>query len=202
LIWASRLLSVALVASAIVLRKNDAGSAAPYLIAYTAEGISEDVEAELAQVRAALAKIGAAEPSQVAAPSGTELWCELIARAQPDAMQVRVGIAPKDVAAFVRDHAARFNAGSFLTDVASGIITIVAEMDEPNRAQRWLEELRRVALGIGGYAIVTALPEELSGVVERWGYQPESRDLMRALQARWDPAGILGEVCSIRTQPI
>ncbi|MEW5720706.1 MAG: FAD-linked oxidase C-terminal domain-containing protein, partial [Chloroflexota bacterium] len=198
--WASQLLPLALVASAIVVAKIQnskfeipiSNLQSPYALVCTAEGIPEDVEAELAQVCAALKEIGATQPMEVAAPSGTELWQELGARAQPNALQVRVGIAPKDVAACARERAALLDVGSFLIDVANGQITIVAEMGEPDRAKRWLEELQRAAFGIGGYAIATALPEEMRSVVDRWGYCPESLNLMRALKARWDPAGILG----------
>jgi len=191
LIWAEHLLPLAWVASALVVRKNEAGSAAPFVLAYTAEGIPEDVEAELAQVRATLERIGAAPPSPEAAPSGTALWRELIARAQPNAWHARIGIAPKDACAFVRANSARLAQGSFLLDVANGQITIVVEMNDPQRAQEALTELRRAARGVGGYAIVTAMPPEWNRVVERWGYHPETHALMRALKARWDPAGIL-----------
>jgi len=195
LAWAGRLLPLAVVASAIVLRKGSSLPslpASPYVLAYTAEGIPEDVESELAQVCAEIEKIGAAQPTEVATPSGTDLWLELIANSRPNALQARVGIAPKDLSAFVRERAARFGTGSFLLDVASGLITVVVEIDDPNRVKQWLEELRRASLGIGGYAVVTAMAEEWSGIVDRWGYHPGSLNLMRALKARWDPAGILG----------
>jgi FAD/FMN-containing dehydrogenase len=195
LAWAVQLLPLALVASAIVLRKGRSFPglpASPYVLAYTAEGIPEDVESELSQVRAVIEKIGAVQPIQVATPSGTDLWLELVASAKPNALQARVGIAPKDLRAFVREHISNLEVGSFLLDVASGLITVVVEIDDPNRAKQWLEELRRAALGIGGYAVVTTMPGEWNGIVDRWGYRPESLDLMRALKARWDPAGILG----------
>jgi D-lactate dehydrogenase (cytochrome) len=191
--WAGQLLSLALVASALVLQKGSRPNLpmSPFLLAYTAEGISQEVESELTQVCATLEKIGAAQPIQVDAPSGTELWQALIARAQPTALQVRVGIAPKNVAEFVSERATLLDAGLFLVDVANGIITIATEQGDPDHAKRWLEKLRRAALDLGGYAIVTAMPEEWNGIVDRWGYRPESRDLMRALKRRWDPAGIL-----------
>jgi D-lactate dehydrogenase (cytochrome) len=104
LAWAGQLLPLALVASAIVLRKGHplpGLPASPYVLAYTAEGIPEDVESELSQVRAVIEEIGAAQPIQVATPSGTDLWLELVANAKPNALQARAGIAPKDLSAFV-----------------------------------------------------------------------------------------------------
>ena len=195
LAWAGQLLPLALVASAIVLRKDSplpGLPASPYVLAYTAEGIPEDVESELSQVRAVIEEIGAAQPTEVVTPSGTDLWLELVASAKPNALQARIGVAPKDLSAFVREHTANLTVGSFLLDVANGLITVVAEMGDANRAKQWLEEPRRAALGIGGYAVVTAMPEEWDSIVDRWGYRPEVHNLMCALKARWDPAGILG----------
>ncbi len=60
----SKLLRVCLVASALLLCKGCqvAGVTTPYALIYTAEGVAEDVAAELAQVRAALADAGGQAP--------------------------------------------------------------------------------------------------------------------------------------------
>ncbi|MDW8215063.1 MAG: hypothetical protein RMJ55_16030, partial [Roseiflexaceae bacterium] len=65
------------------------------LLVYTAEGLTEDVMAELAAVRAMLRS--ADMPAvQISAPSGSDLWCAFIKAAQPDDLLVRIGVAPKD----------------------------------------------------------------------------------------------------------
>jgi hypothetical protein len=54
--------------------------------------------------------------------------------------------------------------------------------------------LRQAALKRGGYGLVVSLPLELEGKIDRWGYQPETIDLMKGLKERWDPENILGEL--------
>ncbi len=50
----------------------------------------------------------------------------------------------------------------------------------------------RIELGtLGGYLVVEEAPPALSGALDLWGPIPEGIDVMRALRARWDPAGIL-----------
>ena len=73
LVWARKLLPLALIASAIVLCKGCYLPGMPrsaYVLAYTAEGVPEDVQAELDQVRQALRTSGAPEPLEVERPSG------------------------------------------------------------------------------------------------------------------------------------
>ncbi len=54
-------------------------------------------------------------------------------------------------------------------------------------ASVWLEELRRPATALGGYAVVLRAPPERAAGLDRWGYEPQAR----RLKNRWDPAGIL-----------
>ncbi len=50
----------------------------------------------------------------------------------------------------------------------------------------------RIELGVlGGYVVVEEAPPSLVGALDLWGPLPEGIDVMRALRARWDPAGIL-----------
>ena len=55
----------------------------------------------------------------------------------------------------------------------------------------WIEALRRAAEAAGGYTVALALPDAVRGSVDPWGRRPEAGEFMRALKARWDPAGIL-----------
>ncbi len=193
LIWARKLLPVALVASAIVLCKNGdipGVPEAPYTLAYTAEGLLEDVEEEFEQVRYALQEAGAPEPVEVVAPSGTDIWAKLLGDTQGKLL-VRVGVPPKDVAVYVNDQAALLNERAFLVDIANGMVYAVTQQDDVELARNWIERLREPALALEGYAVVMDVPEAFEGVIDRWGYQPQALDIMRGLKARWDPQGIL-----------
>jgi D-lactate dehydrogenase (cytochrome) len=193
LAWGSRLLQVALMASAVVLTKGIAvpGISSPFALVYTAEGHEQDVEAEMAQVRAMLQELNAPSPRQISV-TGTDLWIDLLRGASTGSLAARAGVAPKDLADFVRNRAARLGAGPYLAEIASGLVYAVASPANANDAKAWLDPLRQAALAIGGYAIVTQLPDEWRATIDRWGYRPDALDLMRALKARWDPAGILG----------
>jgi len=195
LAWSGQLLPLALVASAMVLAKiPNPQSPIPnsrYVLAYTAEGIREDVNVELDQVTQTLRATGAPAPIEVEAPTGTDLWTALLGDSSAQSLQVRVGVAPKDLAAYVKAQSAALASGAFLADVASGFVYAAASPDNAERARAWVDALREPALNAGGYAVVLNAPESLRGALDVWGFQPETLDLMRALKARWDPAGIL-----------
>ncbi len=192
LAWSSQLLQVALMASAVVLTRGVAarGVISPYALVYTAEGHEQDVEAEMAQVRALLQKLNAPMPRQISA-TGTDLWIDLLRGATAGSFVVRAGVAPKDLVDFVRNQTARLESSSYLVDIASGLVYAVALPANASDAKTWLDPLRQAALAIGGYAIVTQLPDEWRNTIDWRGYRPDALDVMRALKTRWDPAGIL-----------
>jgi FAD/FMN-containing dehydrogenase len=190
---ARKLLPLALIASAIVLCKGCTIPGMPqsaYILAYTAEGVPEDVQAELDQVRQALRTAGGPEPIEVESPSGTAIWSALLGNNEGK-LQVRVGVAAKDVATYVNDQAATLNAGTFLADMSSGLVYAMTPSDNVDEARERLERLRQPALAIDGYAVVMDMPEAWQGVIDRWGYSPQAIDLMRGLKERWDPRGVL-----------
>src|SRR5437764_1810444 len=90
------------------------------LLAYTAEGVPEDVQAELDQVRQALRTSGAPEPLEVERPSGTDMWSALLGNST-EKLQVRVGVAAKDVASYVNEQAGVLRRGTILADRSSGL---------------------------------------------------------------------------------
>jgi len=193
LAWARKLLPLALIASAIVLCKGCTIPGMPqsaYILAYTAEGVPEDVQAELDQVRQALRTAGGPEPIEVESPSGTAIWSALLGNNEGK-LQVRVGVAAKDVAAYMNDQAATLNIGTFLADMSSGLVYAMIPSDNVDEAREWLERLRQPALAIDGYAVVMDMPGAWQGVIDRWGYSPQAIDLMRGLKERWDPMGVL-----------
>lgn len=188
--WASRLLRVAMVASALVFTQGMFVSdvTSPYALVYTAEGHTQDVEAELGQVRAELQRLGAPAPQTIES-SGTTLWARFLRDAPTHTLVTCIGIAPKDVAAWMQTHATELP--HYLVDVASGLVYVIASFDQVNAAQRWLATIRQALRACNGYAVVRQMPDAWQGIVDWCGYRPETRDLMCALKARWDPTGIL-----------
>ena len=196
LLWARKLLPVTLVASALVFYKNTRSAgipeniAAPYVLAYTVEGIPSDVEAELAEIHQALQTMKTPEPVIVDAPSGSDIWAAML-RDASDMLQVRIGIPPKDLPAYMNDHARLLNKGIFLADISSGLLyTMLAAEHEPE-AEQWLAQLRQPAQALEGYAIVMNIPAGWQPSLDRWGQAPEAIDVMRRLKEQWDPQGIL-----------
>lgn len=157
------------------------------LLAYTAEGLAEDVMAELAAVRAALR--GAGIPAvQISAPSGSDLWGAFISATQADDLLVRVGVAPKDIRAFMQ-RAGFGGKESYLTDLAAGQVYVRAPAPHPDDATRILDRLRTAARTLNGYAIVLAAPARAR--LDRWGYTPDALDRMQEMRRRWGAGGLL-----------
>ncbi|HLX55702.1 MAG TPA: FAD-linked oxidase C-terminal domain-containing protein [Ktedonobacteraceae bacterium] len=193
LLRARQLLRSSLVASAVALcNRCDTVDIphSPYTLIYTAEGIEEDVQAELAQARAILRQTGAPEPIEIAGVSGTDVWVNLLKQAG-DAVQVRVGLPLRDVPVYAQDHASILNTGAFFADFGNGFLYATLPASASETILTAVEQLRRSALEAGGYAIVTQAPDDWQGTLDRWGYTPEMLDMMRRLKARWDPQGIM-----------
>jgi len=193
LTWGGRLLRVCLVASALLLCRRDDLPAAlrsaieqPYALTYTAEGVVEDVAAELTQVRAALPPAEASSLVTSDTLSGSDLWAEWL-RQQSAAVSgraaavCRLGVAPKDLPGLLSGLAAHLADMPFLADLASGLLYL-------GRVQS-LQPLRQAAGELGGYVVVLAGTTPDEG--DRWGYAPQGLELMRALKARWDARGLL-----------
>jgi len=195
--WAGQLLPMALVASAIVLCKGAQQRGlpdSPYVLAYTAEGIPEDVEAELEQVRQALRVAGGPETLETEAISGTDLWTGMSGGKSETALRARIGVPAKDLPAYLERQAALLEQGAFIADMAAGMVystapaAVSARQDE---ARAWVEALRQPALALEGYAVVTAMPEPLQQALDRWGYHADGYHVMKALKARLDPGWLL-----------
>jgi D-lactate dehydrogenase (cytochrome) len=198
------LLRVCLVASSLLLCRDcslpdtNSAAASPYALIYTAEGLPEDVGSELTEVQSILETEGArgeavsthagpgSDASQTAGfpLSGSEWWATWLSR-QP--VVVRAGVAPKDLARLIVDTGPLLENRSFVADVPSGMLYL-SDSEQ-------VDLVRRVALGLGGYAII--LPHRggpgqvHEAETDPWGYAPEGLDLMRALKGRWDPRNLL-----------
>lgn len=157
------------------------------LLVYTAEGLAEDVAAELAAVRAVLRQAGI-PTLQIAAPSGSDLWGAFISAARPDDLMVRVGVAPRDIGALLQ-RAGFGRSESYVADVAAGQVYVRAPAPHPDDAGRILERLRTAARTLGGYAVVLAAPTRAP--IDRWGFTPDALDKMQALRQRWGADGLL-----------
>lgn len=153
-------------------------------LVYTAEGLPEDVAAELAEAREAMRGAGIAEVAQVDEPSGSQVWARWLGGAASEAGEavVRAGVAARDLPALLRSLPSD-PAGSFVADLAAGLLYARGAGD--------LAALRRAALALGGYAVGLPVPGAAPDVQATWGYTPESLELMRALRRRWGAGGLL-----------
>lgn len=217
LLYARELYPLSLVASAILLVTRDsllrfiqnkqgkldksiqdvqgALEGCPYTLLYTAEGLAEDVQAELQQVRETLrsqqrAGIDAKEPIEIDGMSGTDLWSDFLGQAA-NSIHVRAAVPVRDLPSYVQDQSSLLAAAPFLVDFAGGFVYCLLPAQEGDLVMKTVEQLRAPALQAGGYAVVTHVPPAWPEMLDRWGYRPETLDVMRELKARWDPAGIL-----------
>ncbi len=180
--YAKALLPVALTASAILLCK---GYADAYTLHYTAEGLVEDVQAELAQVRDVLRVIGAPNVQEVEL-SGTDVWTSMLA----EGTVVRIGVPAKDLSLYIQENSTTINEEKFVADMSSGCLYAIKTPGNTEAISTWVTTLRQPALVHDGYAIVMRHAEDIQDG-ERWGYRPQALDVMKRLKQRWDPADIL-----------
>ena len=182
LVCGQRLLRTCMVASALLLWKGSSstgallpGMDAPYSLIYTAEGMPEDVTAELEEVCAALRECRASGLRQVEGPSGNEIWASWLAAADA-ATTLRAGVPTKDLPRLATGLATQLDGADWIADIANGLLyTSGAE----------LASVRKAALTLGGYAV------SFSGAAgDRWGYAPQGLPWMQALKTRWDRGGL------------
>ena len=179
-----RLLRVCLVASSLLLCKDCKipGVPSPYSIIYTAEGVPEDVQAELTEVRAVLKTEGLTEIANGdprTARTGSDLWAQWVnAAAQKDTL-LRAGVPPKDLPGFLAGLENTLKSAELIVSFADGLTFIKGDQ---------IAAIRQAAQRVGGYAIVLSAPQPPT---DAWGHKPDGFDLMGALKARWDPRGML-----------
>ncbi len=181
--YTKALLPIALTASAILVCKGYTDNT--YTIHYTAEGLVEDVQAELDQVRDVLKTIGTPNAQDVEL-SGTDVWTSMLA----EGTVIRVGVPAKDLSLYMQENSANINEGDFVADMSSGCLYAIRTGENAETIKPWLAALRRPALAHDGYALVMRHAEEIPSI-ERWGYRPQALDVMKRLKQRWDPADIL-----------
>ena len=200
--WAQACLAVALVSTGIVfgrLRHSLPVEAAPYILAYSAEGLPEDVQCELELVKTRLAELEAPVPVETDGLAALDLWIQTLASGSDKQLSLRVGLPPKALRKYLITQELILQSSDLLVDIASGLVYITTSPDGLSdgltegigEAQVFVDELRKSALAAGGYAVVLKTPKEWTGKLERWGYPSQTLGLMKRLKSRWDPAGIL-----------
>ena len=101
----------------------------------------------------------------------------------PNETTVRIGVAPKDVSRVMNDLVPLLGSAPFMADLGNGQLYVQGVQD--------VARMRQSARAVGGYAVVLSAPTVDRGVLDVWGYSPDTLDLMRALKACWDPRGLL-----------
>lgn len=167
---------------------------APYALVITAEGIPEDVESELAEVKVQLAKQGAPNHVLPATQTSTTLWAETLASADDTQLLLRVGLPPKALAQYCTVMAPQLAAAtSWISDPVHGLLYLVAAPATEMTAHTWLTALRDTAQQTQGYAMLMSLPPAYDQVLRRWGQPSQAQALMLKLRQRWDPQAILNQ---------
>jgi D-lactate dehydrogenase (cytochrome) len=179
-------LAEALVASAIVLAPG--GGGASHLL-YTAEGMPQDVAAELERVQAIWQSAGVKAVVETE-EDGNTAWAGFLGRAEEETLLVRLGVPVKALASLL-PKLPPLELDNLLLDYASGLLYLSHKPENAEAAQQWLEAVRRPALAHGGYAMALTIPPALRAVLDPWGYQPQALAVMQRLKERWDPAHIL-----------
>jgi D-lactate dehydrogenase (cytochrome) len=187
--WAQATAPCWLMAAGVVVQRDESGQ---HQLAITLEGLPEDVRAEAGEITAALGKAGAPAVTTVDEPTATALWCDHLAAAGNDMLRLRIGVPPQHLALYWQMLPEKLRGdGAWLVDIASGLLYARWRVEGNEQARRWVAQVREPALALRGYAVVEDLPAALMGAIDRWGYGAEGEEIGRAIQRRWDPAGIL-----------
>ncbi len=192
-----RMTALTLTASAIVLCKDYVGENnlhSPYLLAYTAEGLAEDVQAELAQVQAILKENGASVAHEVQTVTGTQLWSEYLSDTPKEALLLRIGIPASKLPTYIEEQIEQLKECRYIVDLANGFLYIQYHAKTVEQVVTNMAALRESAIAAGGYALAMAIPHHLQGHVEHWkawNYQAEGLAIAKRLKACWDSHDIL-----------
>jgi len=180
LTWGARLLRISLVASALLLCGgcDVPGISAPHALVYTAEGLLEDVRAEIREVSRVLQAEGAVATTLTDSPlSGSEIWCRWLREAAPSETVLRIGVTLRNLPALLQNNTL------FVADLASGLLYA-------RGSPRAMEGLGQMARSSDGYAVTLSAPTTPEDRGALWDYRPDALNLMRALKTRWDPQGL------------
>jgi D-lactate dehydrogenase (cytochrome) len=194
LTWAAVTVPTWMVASGVILCSGvnlpGAGDA-PYALIFTLEGLEEDIATEADALRTVLKEANA--PALVEADDlrATTEWAKFLDSGGDQATLVRIGLPAGRIGNYWSQLPAAIQAqAAWCADVGNNLLYARAGFptSDISAAAAWLSALRKPALGLGGYAVVMTTPDR---DLDRWGYTPDSLEVMRAIKARWDAKGIL-----------
>jgi len=190
--WGEALLPSLLVAAGLVLcpsRLLGADGRSPYSLVVTAEGVTEDVESELAEIADRLHGINGPTPVAASA-SSSELWATFVGTVPPEQLLARSGVPTKALTGYLKQVSSVANTEWFV-DLAHGLVYTTYAAADSQQAQQWLTTLRQPALTCQGYTVLMQTPPALAPQLDTVGYPSASRSLMQQLKQCWDPQGIL-----------
>ena len=187
IVWAAATVPAWLITAGVVLVQGATipGITTDAALLLTLEGLADDVAAEWDETAMLLAQAGAPTPVEIDAPTADAAWAAFVARY---ATVARIGLPPGHLRSYLRDLApAARAAAAWCVDVGNHTLYagIPGDADE---VTAWLTAARPPATARRGYAVLMATP--FYGL-DCWGDAPDGLDLMRAIKAAWDPAGIL-----------
>jgi FAD/FMN-containing dehydrogenase len=180
----NRILGSSLIASSVLLfhKVEDPNWRAKDILLYSLQGTREDVIAETAIVDQMIHDFGIDEAIPID-DMGTSLWANWIQKHSSNHILYRLGIPTKEINVLLSSPiAASLDNMEYIYDLPHGLIYAKAVTE--------IAPLRREISNLSGYSMVlnpTALPES---DFDRWGYQPESIEMMRAIKAKWDPKNL------------
>jgi len=183
---ARQALSLALVASAIVVEEDGEGN---YELVFTAEGLPDEVDTELELVRNAGARTSWDDPSE-SAISGEQRWAAFLGSAEPEDLLSRTGIPISRLREYLTELGEE-PGRRILVDYAAGLIWTIERPAGAEDTASCLEALRRPAVARQGYTAAVQAPLGLRGQLDAWGEPPSGLEIMKRLKKRFDPAGIL-----------
>jgi D-lactate dehydrogenase (cytochrome) len=192
LVWAASTVPTWLIMAGVVLTAGidlPGEGDAPYTLLFTLEGLAEDIEAEAADLRQALAAAGAPPPVNLESLSAAAAWTNFVAAGGETQTLVRVGLPAGKLGAYWRQLPPAVQAqAAWCADVGNSLLYARADLDAA-ATSGWLAALRKSALGMGGYAVAVQSPHCVG--LDPWGYAPDTLPWMLQLKRQWDPTGLL-----------
>ncbi|MEM7127991.1 MAG: FAD-linked oxidase C-terminal domain-containing protein [Chloroflexota bacterium] len=186
--------------SGVVISEQAEATQNAYQIVCTVEGSAEEVAAEMTIIKEIIEQAGVGSPKELAFSTATSEWGAFMADINANSMIIRVGVP----VAALPDYWQTISEGTGVNidgkqsdewhpfvDSLAGLLYIRTDPESPDAARDLLDQLRRPMATTGGYAVVVLQPDSMAPQLDLWGFMPESMNLMMALKACWDPAGIL-----------
>lgn len=157
----------------------------------TLEGLPEDVRAEADEMTTTLRGVGVHDIA-TSEHTATARWCDHLGAAGDAGLLLRVGVPPQHLASYwqMLPEEAR-SVGTWLVDVASGLLFVRRRAGTEDATQRWMEQVRQLATALRGYAAIQADATASSAALAPLSVRSAGADIANALAQRWDVAGIL-----------